>query len=71
MKHAILLILSVLLGSLGTFILVADILHGGQLHVVSASVGTGMLVAALVLAIPLEVKKGIEVLGPLLPLVRK
>lgn len=71
MKHAVLFVVALLLGALGAFILVWDIVHGGQLHVVSASVGTGCLVGALGLAIPMQVRAALDALTPLLPFVRK
>ena len=71
MKHAVLFVIALLLGALGAFILVWDIVHGGQLHVVSASVGTGCLVGALGLALPVQVRCALDALTPLLPFVRK
>jgi hypothetical protein len=69
-RHAVLLLLAVILGALGVFILVMDIAHGGTLHIVSASVGVGALACALGLAIPLEFKTALEALAPALPFLR-
>lgn len=65
------LILEIFLGVLGAFILVMDILHGGTLHIVSGSIGTGFLTAALALAIPTDLKCALEALSPLAKLVGK
>lgn len=70
-RHAVLLILALILGVLGVFILVMDIVHGGTLHLISGSIGTGCLATALALAIPTDLKCALESLSPLLPFVGK
>jgi hypothetical protein len=70
-KHVLLLVFSLAFGVLGAFILVEDIRHGGQLHVVSGSIGTGLLATSVALAIPMELKTALESLAPLLPFVGK
>ena len=71
MKHVAFAFLVVWLEALGSAILILDVMHGGQLHLVSGIVGGLLQFLAVSFAVPLRIKAALEAIGPYLPAILK